>query len=158
MPPEYYDLRCLGCGWCEVCGPEGMVRWLRSVGKVRPGREPDQEILGALFHAVAAQLTCPQCGRNGLNAALAADDEQAFAGLGPIPCDGCGQPIPPERLEALPGTKLCTACQNREELGEPSGSPEYCPRCGNVMEVRLSRSAGIARYVMSCPACRTAAR
>lgn len=28
-------------------------------------------------------------------------------------CAGCGEPIPPERLEALPATDLCIACARR---------------------------------------------
>ncbi len=30
-------------------------------------------------------------------------------------CDGCGGPIDPERLEALPHATLCLACQSRRE-------------------------------------------
>ena len=30
-------------------------------------------------------------------------------------CRECGEPIPPKRLEALPGVGLCRACQEERE-------------------------------------------
>ena len=35
-------------------------------------------------------------------------------------CEVCRQPIPPERIEALPGVKRCVACQGRTEAGTRS--------------------------------------
>ena len=32
-------------------------------------------------------------------------------------CDGCGDPIPPERLEARPITATCVRCQQRQDQG-----------------------------------------
>jgi len=34
-------------------------------------------------------------------------------------CQECGQPIPPERLQARPEATLCVACQRRLEGGRP---------------------------------------
>lgn len=31
-------------------------------------------------------------------------------------CRDCGEPIPPRRLEALPGVGLCRACQEEREM------------------------------------------
>ncbi len=33
-------------------------------------------------------------------------------------CDSCGQPIEPERLDAMPVTSLCIECKRREEAKE----------------------------------------
>lgn len=30
-------------------------------------------------------------------------------------CEGCGKPIPPERLEIVPETRLCVECQRQRE-------------------------------------------
>jgi DNA-directed RNA polymerase subunit M/transcription elongation factor TFIIS len=45
-------------------------------------------------------------------------------------------------------------CQNGDEQGRDSDAPQYCPKCGNLMTVRQSRGAGIARYVLACTKCR----
>jgi DnaK suppressor protein len=34
-------------------------------------------------------------------------------------CQECGQPIPPERLQARPEATLCVDCQRRLEAGHP---------------------------------------
>ncbi len=38
-------------------------------------------------------------------------------------CEVCGQPIPEERLEAMPSTTLCLACRRRLEQEAPAGRP-----------------------------------
>ena len=73
-----------------------------------------------------------------------------------VPPDGC-EPIPPERLEILPGTRRCVKCQNAAELGDARDEPEFCPKCGSLVELRVSRGAGITRYKRVCtgvPPCR----
>ena len=42
--------------------------------------------------------------------------EQGTYGL----CDGCGQPIDPARLEALPQAKLCLSCKAKDAKGKSS--------------------------------------
>ena len=69
---------------------------------------------------------------------------------GAVACQGCRQPIPRERLDIFPGTKLCAACQQKDDSGA-NDEPEFCPRCGDIMSVRLK--SGTSRYVMSCPSC-----
>jgi DnaK suppressor protein len=44
-----------------------------------------------------------------IEAALARVDDGSY-GL----CDGCGEPIMPERLEILPAARYCVACQVRQ--------------------------------------------
>jgi len=38
-------------------------------------------------------------------------------------CEGCAEPIPWERLEALPMSKLCTSCQRLAELASSRPQP-----------------------------------
>lgn len=152
---QYHLLSCPACTWREECGHEGVLRWLRAAHKVRPGREPEPDILYEVFRGSAGQLTCPQCGQRGLSAREIEESDRDWPGS-PL-CAGCRRPIPRERWEALPGTRLCATCQQREETGGGAEAAEYCPRCGSLMELRLSRSAGLTRYVMTCtanPPCR----
>ena len=149
---SYLELRCPACPWTEPCGPEGMVKWLRRANKLRAGSETDPEIIAELFRAVASQFTCPQCGQLGLAVAPAQQDDAVWPG--PTPCSSCGKSIPLERLNAVPGTTLCAHCQHDEELGRAPPEQEYCPRCGAPMQLQLSKSPGMTRYVMTCTACR----
>lgn len=41
---------------------------------------------------------------------------QLSAGEGAAECCRCGDPIPEARRKAMPGTKLCTWCQDIKEL------------------------------------------
>jgi hypothetical protein len=152
---HYLELRCRACSWRDLCGPEAVAAWLRKAKKLRAGRQPEQEILYEVFCATAGQLACPKCGAVGLVASPAPDDRADWpeARL----CESCSKPIPKERLQALPGATRCAACQRDEEVGRASGEAEYCPRCGALMELRLSRSGGLTRYAMACtanPPCR----
>jgi predicted amidophosphoribosyltransferase len=157
---QYIELHCRACGWREVCGPDAVAGWLRTVGKLRPGRQPEREILHELLLASASQLICPDCQAQGLHAAPASDDSVSWPDV--VLCEACQKPIPRERVEALPGVTFCASCQNKIDRGEePSGAVEYCPRCGAPMEVRLARTGGMTRYVMACtnnPPCQTQSR
>ncbi len=152
---QYLELRCPECSWAEVCGPEAVTRWLRGAKKLRAGHAPEIEILYEVFRATAGQLACPKCGKKGLAAGPAAEDEADWPGS--RPCPSCGKPIPQERLEAVPDATLCAACRRDEERGRRPTEVDYCPRCGAPMELRLTKSGGITRYVLTCtavPPCR----
>lgn len=47
------------------------------------------------------------------------------------PCTYCNAVIPPERLNAVPGSTLCVRCQEKAEnvKTDTSHSGEICPRC-----------------------------
>ena len=154
-PSGYLELRCSSCSWTEVCGPEAVLRWLRKAGKLRSQGEHDLEILYEVFRSAAGGLTCPECGKKGLAAGPALEDQVAWPGA--TACSACGKAISPERLEAVPGATLCAACQRDDELGHLNTDFEYCPKCGAVMELRVSKKAGLTRYTMACtgtPPCR----
>lgn len=152
---DYLELRCPNCTWAEVCGPEGVIRWLRQARKLRARSEPDLEILYEVFRGTVGQLTCPKCGSAGLVVGPAPDDQADWpAGRA---CDDCGKAISHQRLLAVPETTLCAACQRDEELGRGRSETEYCPKCGAPMDLRPSRAGGVTRYVLACtgnPPCR----
>jgi len=154
--PEYVELRCPACSWAEVCGPTGVTEWLRRARKLRARDLPEWEIMVEVLLAAGAKLECPGCGATGLAVGPAdeADDWPETA-----TCESCGKPIPVERLAALPGARRCAACQRAEETGRAPAAAEFCPRCGAPMELRLSKTVGVTRYLMTCtanPPCRTA--
>ena len=151
----YLELRCGKCGWNEVCGRMEMVRWLRTAGKLRPGREPEAEIVRELFPTVVARLVCPQCGAGGLSFGPAREDVSEWPG--DRVCSSCGKTISSERLDALPDAQLCAVCQRADEQGQGPAEVEYCPQCGAPMALKPTRGAGVTRYEMVCtsiPPCR----
>lgn len=156
MAAWWIDLHCRACDWRESIHSGQAVEWLQSVGMARVHRPPDEELLPALLEAGCEQFTCPSCQATGLEL-LPSDDLDESEWEISVTCQGCGQPIPPERLEAIPEAKLCIACQTAEEAGTAETEPEYCPRCGTPMVWRHSQSSGVTRYKMVCgnfPACR----
>ncbi len=151
----YLDLVCPDCAWREACSLEAMADWLRRARKLRAGSEPEPEIVEELFRAAAGEFRCPECGRKGLTTAASDDDLADWPES--VLCQSCRKPIAPERIAAVPGTRLCAACQQDDEAGRGRQEIEYCPCCGAPMELRLSRSRGITRYVLTCtasPPCR----
>jgi len=121
--------------------------------------DPDEDLLRVLFVDAARRMTCPICKERRLHAVDhdpldAADDDRWQSA---VLCEICRQPIPPERVAALPGVKRCVACQGRTEAGITLEEPEYCPHCGSLIEIRVSRGPGITRYRRFCtgqPPCR----
>ena len=148
--PRYLELRCGVCLWREACGPAEMVSWLREAGKIRQGKDMELEILYEVFRASASQFTCPQCGRTGLSAMNAAEGAGDWPGT--PACVKCGRPIAKERLEAVPNTRVCAACQSDTERGVQRQEKDFCPRCGAPMEVRAIVQGNRTRYVLACSA------
>jgi hypothetical protein len=140
-----------------VCGPSDAIARLRLIGLLRRDKEPDEDVVAALLVEAAPRMTCPLCKEKSLSASPndgdTADDDWQAAVL----CEVCREPIDPERLEAIPGTKRCAACQGKSETGQLEDEPDYCPNCGAFVEVRVSRGGGITRYKRVCtgePPCR----
>jgi len=143
------ELTCPSCSTVERCGYSQMLARLQGVGVMRRSKDPEPELVRELFESTATRFTCPECKHVGLSVGEAKDDDWDDRGAG-VACRGCRQVIPRERLEIFPGTKLCAACQQKDDLGV-NDEPEFCPRCGDIMSVRLK--SGTSRYVMSCPSC-----
>jgi hypothetical protein len=145
-----FDLRCSKCNWITICGPTQMADWLRRYRVVKGTTETD--LLVELFRTSASRFACLQCGQAGLIASPSELlDNEAWGEA--RNCESCGAAIPPERLEVFPETRLCVACQNRDERGELTGPAEYCPRCGTAMILKRATGSGITRYIMACPGC-----
>lgn len=153
-----WQLICRQCDWQTLSDLEDAVVRLRHVGQLRREREPDRDLVAELLPNAAGQMACPQCESRGLavadeDASLDEDEWQTA-----VLCEVCRKPIPPERLEILPGTRRCVSCQNAAESGAAvDDEPEFCPKCGSLVELRVSRGAGITRYKQFCtgvPPCR----
>jgi predicted RNA-binding Zn-ribbon protein involved in translation (DUF1610 family) len=147
------ELSCPQCSWSNGCGPTAMLDWLRGVKMVRRDAAPEEDLLGELFRSAAAKFTCPKCGRVGLVARDAPPENDEEWGMARA-CQACRRPIARGRLEAFPDATLCVECQGKVERGEDSGPAEYCPRCGNIMRLKQTRSSGVTRYVLACSQCR----
>jgi hypothetical protein len=152
-----YELICRRCQWRTVCGPDDAIARLRLIGLLRREPDPNEALLVALFVEAAPRMTCPICKKKTLSATLA-DGTDDGDWQTAVLCEVCCEPIPLERLEAIPGTKRCASCQGKAESGALHVSePEYCPHCGAVVELRVSRGSGLTRYKRVCtgiPPCR----
>jgi hypothetical protein len=152
-----YELNCRHCDWRTVCGRDDAIARLCIIGLLRRDREPVDDVVAELLVESAPRMTCPLCKEKRLAASPslddAADDWQAA-----VLCEVCREPIDLERLEAIPDTKRCAACQGKMESGQLNEiEPDYCPNCGALVEVRVSRGGGITRYKRVCtgdPPCR----
>lgn len=157
------ELTCRRCEWRTVCGVADAISRLKLVGLLRREKDPSEELIAELLVDAAPRMTCPGCKERGLHArptdqlAVGEDDDwddwQAA-----VLCEICREAIPPERLEALPESKRCVSCQHQTETNTlPDDEPEFCPKCGSLVELRVSRGSGITRYKRFCtgsPACR----
>ncbi len=157
-PHPYLEVSCRSCGYRRVLGPVQMLEQLRHDGLLKRAKEPARDVIQELFVSRLDRLPCPTCGVSGLQWGPAEewndadwDDAVPVAGRA---CEVCRRPISPERLEVFPDTRRCRDCQQSADRGEDSAEPEYCPRCGAIMQLRLQRGAGIARYEMYCSDCR----
>ena len=151
----YHDLICPQCQARESLRPDQLLHRLRNAGVLRRAKDPDVDEIVQLAQANLARLTCASCGHVGLQLDESASNVDADEDWGdPKPCERCKALIPAERLELFPGTTLCVKCQQASERGDDGGAVEYCPRCGNIVQMRKARGDGISRYVMECPSCR----
>ncbi|MEM6331156.1 MAG: TraR/DksA C4-type zinc finger protein [Planctomycetota bacterium] len=161
-------LVCRECSWRTLVGPSELATRLRLIGLLRRDKDPPEDLVLELARESSARMTCPGCKRIGLT--LREADEPLTGGAAgdedwpdgdwqaAVLCEVCRQAIDPERLEFVPGTKRCTACQGKAESGKlDDDEPEFCPKCGSLVDLRVSRGSGLTRYKRFCtgsPACR----
>ncbi len=159
----FCELICRNCQWRTVCGRVDAIGRLRLAGLLRRDPDPDEGLLRVLFVETASRMTCPICKEKRLHAvdrdeaASSEEDWQAGDWQTAVLCELCREPIPAERVEALPGVRRCVVCQGKAEAGATTTEPEYCPRCGSLVEIRASCGSGITRYRRFCtgiPPCR----
>jgi ssDNA-binding Zn-finger/Zn-ribbon topoisomerase 1 len=160
-------LACDKCGWRTVCGEEELARRLRTLGLLRRSPHPPEELVGELLRVNVHRLACDACHQVGLIIGEAGDgrrpgsapfaDEDDGDWQQAVICQICRQPIPPERLEVFPDATRCAKCQSIADRGAEPAPPEFCPKCGALLEMRVSRGGGITRYKQFCtgnPPCR----
>lgn len=153
-------LTCRKCGWRTLSGRDDLVARLRLVGQLRREKEPDDSIVEALIADSARHMTCPTCKHIGLTVKEGDAEEEEVAGdwQEAVLCEVCRQAIAPERLEFFPDARRCAGCQHLTETDAlPHDDVEYCPRCGSLVELRVSRAGGLTRYKRFCtgdPPCR----
>ena len=154
-------LQCQRCGWRTVCSSAGIVRRLRTAGLLRRASNPSEDVIRELLVSNLNKLACDHCQQLGLIGTNAADsnDDSDYGGdwQQAVVCEVCRKPIPPERVEIFPDARRCVACQDVADRGEDPDEPEFCEKCGALVELRVSRGGGITRYKRFCtgdPPCR----
>ena len=126
------------------------VSSLRTAGMLRRVEKPDEALVVELLATSAERLRCGECGETGLHISEARDE---FDWPEAKKCERCKAEIPAERLEIFPDGKLCVKCQSAGDAGVSSDEPEFCPRCGGLLQMRQAGGSGLARYVMKCSDC-----
>lgn len=150
-------LSCPNCRWQKSLSAADIAVRLRLIGQLRRDAEPEEAILEELLLDSAARMTCGGCRHVGLVVSDPPDDDEFDDWQSAVLCEVCRKPIPPERLEVAPEAKRCVACQQMSEAGTLPEEPDYCPKCGAILELRVSRGGGITRYKQFCtglPPCR----
>src|SRR4029079_842650 len=114
-----YELKCRECGWRAISAVDDAVARLRIIGQLRRERDPDETLVETLFAEAAPQMTCPICKEKSLFARPSASSDEDFEEWHTaVLCEICREPIAPERLEAIPGTKRCAVCTAKAESGK----------------------------------------
>jgi predicted RNA-binding Zn-ribbon protein involved in translation (DUF1610 family) len=145
-------LRRIHCPECDeqaVWGPAQMLEGLQQLGMLRRETRPDPELVVHLAEDAAQRLRCPHCQHPGLQLQPWSDDFDDFPSR--RACEVCGEFIPVERLEIFPNASRCAGCQDKP--APATHDDDFCPRCGDRLQVRISRGTGVARYHAACPAC-----
>ncbi|MDO4558933.1 MAG: TraR/DksA C4-type zinc finger protein, partial [Planctomycetia bacterium] len=170
--PWIFELTCTACGRREFLTQTGVFEFLRSRRRIRATTDASPEMIREIFLFAVPKSYCPGCRQKKLTAIPAKNDsgDDLWKDVGPVLCEDCGKPIPPERLAIVPETKVCVQCKRqREQDGiwndgdcvsgyDPRGTEgDYCPRCGAAMKLRASGGEDqITRYVSVCSAgCRS---
>ncbi|MDD3468473.1 MAG: TraR/DksA C4-type zinc finger protein [Thermoguttaceae bacterium] len=148
-----YDLECRGCGRVEPLSISGIFEFLRRRRKIRADSDADAATLTELFLSIVPRARCQECQQAKLVATPSKEDaEETWEDVGPVLCEDCKDPIHPERLKILPGTRVCVRCQQQRENGGERTESDYCPRCGAPMRLRPSNDDRTTRWISVCSA------
>jgi hypothetical protein len=151
------QLECRGCSWWTLCGEAEITRRLRTLGLFRRATDPPEEMVREVLKSQGSRLPCDRCSKTGLSVRLDVDASERGEWEQVVVCEICREPIPLERLEIKPNATRCVACQDAADRGRSFVEPDYCPKCGSLLELRVSRAGGITRYKLWCtgnPSCR----
>ncbi|UUO09016.1 TraR/DksA C4-type zinc finger protein [Blastopirellula sp. J2-11] len=149
---ERLEISCPDCHWHLICDHLAMVRQLTTLGMFRREEEPNADLVVELFRRSAGKLSCGDCSRIGLKVDLPRDDEEEWDQR--RVCQVCRQPIPLERLEVFPDADTCVGCREKLDNADDHATPDFCPKCGEIMSLSTSRGGGMTRYKMRCPRCK----
>ena len=142
-------LSCPACTWERIYSA-GDLEGLPLSGELQLDRKSIKDLLAGL----GSRIVCPECRSTGVEARPCDSDDDDWQQA--VVCEICRKPIPLERLEALPGVRRCVKCQQSSEKPAPASEPEFCPKCGAPLILKVGRGAGITRYKLVCTAgCRT---
>jgi len=154
-------LSCPQCSWQALCNQAEVEHRLRELGLLRRAPHPPGELVAELLTANVARLRCDACQAVGLAISEPeenwGEDSDGGDWQQAVVCEVCKKLIPPERIEVFPDAKRCVDCQGVADRGEDVEEPEFCPKCGSLVELRVSRGTGITRYKRFCtgiPPCR----
>lgn len=157
MRGSLLTLRCRNCGERVSFSRTELQNKLRDLGFLRREAEPSDDLLLEISQTLLASGrlgSCPVCGQAKLGETTDAEPAENDEWFGDVrSCKQCGVTIPPERIEIFPDIQFCAACQNKVDSGASGKEDEYCPYCGDVMQMRAVSSPG-ATYRMYCPSCR----
>ena len=133
---------------CRACGHE------RALDSLLLDRVCGAATTAAWRDAVRAALPRFRCSACGARTSV----WEAPVAPPVVLCEVCDRPVPPARLEALPGTTRCVGCATVGEEGvERHATGSECPRCGAPLCWRVRRTEEPSRYFLGCtsfPACR----
>jgi hypothetical protein len=151
------QLECSACGWRTLCGEGEIVRRLRAGGHFRRATDPPEEIVREVLFAHGGGLACDECTARGMRVTLDPSQDDGSEWEQAVVCEICREPIPAERLEIKPDATRCVKCQDAADRGRSFVEPDYCPKCGSLLELRVSHGGGVTRYKLWCtgsPGCR----
>lgn len=148
-------LQCSGCENVEFADADQLLARLRKMGMMRRDAEPSNDLIKEMVERMCDGFKCATCD----NVGLTTSDEDPFDDeeWGQArKCERCKATIPAERIEVFPDTRLCTSCKAKVDAGEETDEiePDYCPKCGDIRQLKARGGSGIAGYKMYCPTCR----
>jgi Zn finger protein HypA/HybF involved in hydrogenase expression len=151
------QLECKSCGWWTLCGEPEVVRRLRAIGQFRRAPEPPEDIVREVLRTSGHRLSCDRCRATEmlLRESTEVGDDGEWEQV--VVCEICREPISAERLEFNPKATRCAQCQGAADRGASFVEPDFCPKCGAIVELRVSRGGGLTRYKLWCtnnPPCR----
>ncbi len=150
-------LECPQCNWQATCTQVEIEQRLRGLGLLRRAPHPPEDLVAELLNVHARQLACDRCGAVGLAVSHADDADTWDDWQQAVVCEVCKKPIPLERLEVFSDATRCVGCQDVADRGEEAEEPDFCPKCGSLVELRVSQGSGVTRYKLFCtgsPPCR----
>ena len=150
------QFECGACGWWTLAGEVEIARRLRTLGLLRRASDPPTEMVLELLATYGPKLPCDRCRATGLTIREGDEGDRGDWHTAVV-CELCREPIPAERLDALPDARRCVTCQAAADRGQSFVEPDYCPKCGSLLELRVSGGGGTTRYKLFCtgsPSCR----